>query len=425
MSADPSITIKSGLEINLDWIKLETRVARPKSAGAIIGLSMLFAAVAQGFGRFSYSLIIPSLVRTTIHSVALAGTLGTVNVGSYLLGSTFVTLNSRRISNITLIRVGLFLSASGLLIFAFTNSFITFFFAMVLMGFGGAMIWIQSPGLAASAVSVEKKGWAMGLTGAGIGIAITLEAQFARMTQNLGGLWSWKIILYVEGFIALVSALIALLKLKGEQKVVDLFEVTDSDVKPSHVPPIPEQNFLFGAYMAYGLAQAIFLTFVVTALEHDHNYSAGWSSFIFALVGFISIFGGVLAGRISDSISNRGIVMVGGFICMAFSGVAVVEGAYPLVIVGAITYGLGMSGIPNLVAAYISDFQSGSDFARTFALVTLFFGITQAVGPQLAGVIESSTGSFVVDFLLVSISCVVGVLFSIKLSYRASLSKLS
>ncbi|EQD80690.1 major facilitator superfamily MFS_1 [mine drainage metagenome] len=105
--------------------------------------------------------------------------------------------------------------------------------------------------------------------------------------------------------------------------------------------------------------------------------------------------------------------------------VAVVEGAYPLVIVGAITYGLGMSGIPNLVAAYISDFQSGSDFARTFALVTLFFGITQAVGPQLAGVVESSTGSFVVDFLLVSISCVVGVLFSIKLSYRASLSKLS
>lgn len=378
-------------------------------------LAMLFAGEAQGFGRFSYSLVLPPLLKTSLHSVFLTGTLGTINVGAYLAGSIFVTWKSKAISGVRFIRMGLVTSVIGLGLFGVSSTFLFFSLAMALMGFGGAMIWISSPSLAAGAVAERRKGWAIGLVGAGIGVAITLEAQVAKVFVHLNGTLSWRALLFVEAGVGLLIMLSSFIFLHESPKVAiaePSQELIDVDAQVSR---LPKRNLLFGAYMAYGFVQAIFLTYIVTALNHDHHYLATTSQSIFSLVGFISIFGGVLAGRWSDPSGDRGTVMFFAFVSMAIAGLSVVSGNLAFVIVGSFLYGFGMSGVPNLVAAYIGDFSKGAVFARTFAMVTLFFGITQAIGPQIGSAIASATGSFTIDFVIVVLVSLVGAVLAISI----------
>ncbi|MDA8277095.1 MAG: MFS transporter [Actinomycetota bacterium] len=378
-----------------------------------IVLAMLFAGEAQGFGRFSYSLILPPLLKTSLHSVFLTGTLGTINVGAYLLGSIFVTWKSKAISGVRFIRIGLATSVVGLGLFGISSTFLFFSLAMALMGFGGAMIWISSPALAAGAVAERRKGWAIGLVGGGIGIAITLEAQVAKVFVHLHGTLSWRALLFVEAGVGALITLSSFIFLHAPSKVDDSVEAIDVMEAPLRPSRLPKRNILFASYMAYGFVQAIFLTYIVTALNHDHHYLATTSQSIFSLVGFISIFGGILAGRISDRNGDRGTVMSLAFIAMGIAGLSVLSGSLPFVIVGAFAYGFGMSGVPNLVAAYIGDYAKGAVFARTFAMVTLFFGITQAIGPQIGSAIASATGSFKIDFAIVVIVSFTGAVLAI------------
>lgn len=374
---------------------------------------MLFAGEAQGFGRFSYSLILPPLLKTSLHSVFLTGTLGTINVGAYLAGSIFVTWKSKRISGVRFIRMGLVTSVVGLALFGLSESFPFFSLAMALMGFGGAMIWISSPALAAAAVAERRKGWAIGLVGAGIGVAITIEAQVAKVFVHLHGTLEWKALLFAEAGVGLLITLAAFIFLHDTPKAETASSLSQTSLFDGESGTLPKRNILFAAYMAYGFVQAIFLTYIVTALNHDHHYAATTSQSIFSLVGFISIFGGVLSGRWSDPSRDRGTVMFFSFIGMGLAGVAVVSGSLPFVIVGSFLYGFGMSGVPNLVAAYIGDFSKGALFARTFAMVTLFFGITQAIGPQIGSAIASASGSFTIDFVIVVVVSSIGAILAL------------
>ena len=48
---------------------------------------MLAAAVAQGFGRFGYALLLPAVNADLVHSCAMAGLLDTLNLTAYLAGT--------------------------------------------------------------------------------------------------------------------------------------------------------------------------------------------------------------------------------------------------------------------------------------------------------------------------------------------------
>lgn len=67
----------------------------------------LASGVAQAFGRFSYAVLLPSIDRDLLGSYAVAGLIGTVNAGAYLLGTLLVSALARRAAPADLIRGGL------------------------------------------------------------------------------------------------------------------------------------------------------------------------------------------------------------------------------------------------------------------------------------------------------------------------------
>ena len=60
----------------------------------LLPILVLAAAVAQGFGRFGYALLLPALNADLVHSYAVAGLIGTLNLTAYLAGTLLVSLTA-------------------------------------------------------------------------------------------------------------------------------------------------------------------------------------------------------------------------------------------------------------------------------------------------------------------------------------------
>jgi MFS family permease len=151
------------------------------------------------------------------------------------------------------------------------------------------------------------------------------------------------------------------------------------------------------SYGGYGLAIAIYMTFLVAAYEDDSGFGTGHAAGVFALAGVCITAGGVVLGRWSDSVGRRA-AMTWAYVGMTAAILLVPIGAEPWAVLSAIMFGLAMSGAPAVLAAHLADSLDPRRFAAAFGAVTLVFGLTQLVGPQLGGWIADQTGSFSAAF---------------------------
>lgn len=359
----------------------------------LIPLLVLAAGVAQGFGRFGYALLLPAVNADLVHSYALAGLLGTLNLTAYLGGTLLVSLTAGRLAAATSVRLGLLLVTAGVSVLALAPSVPVLAAGMILAGFGGAMIWVQAPGIAGSAVHVSRRGLAIGLTGSGVGVGVVACSGLTALVHAVAGPGAWRPVWGVEAVISAVVAVAAARWL--HPRVVPV----SGPVRISTLRTVPGWIGCTLSYGGYGLAIAVYMTFLVAAYEDDAGFGSGHASAVFALAGICMTAGGILLGRWSDSVGRR-VAMTWTYVGMTVAILLVPLGAEPWAVVSAVVFGLAMSGAPAVLAAHLSDWLEPHRFAAAFGAVTLVFGLAQLVGPELAGWIADRTGSFSAAFLV-------------------------
>jgi MFS family permease len=359
----------------------------------LLPVLVVAAAVAQGFGRFGYALLLPAVNADLVHSYAGAGLLGTLNLTAYLAGTLLVSLTAERLAPATSVRLGLLLTTAGLSVLAVAPSVLVLVAGMVLAGFGGAMIWVPAPGIAGSAVAVSRRGLAIGLAGSGVGVGVMASSGLTALVHAVAGPAAWRPVWGIEaGLSALVAAAAA-------RWLHPRVAPVSGPVRISTLRAVPGWIGSMLSYGGYGLAIAIYMTFLVAALEHDSGFAAVHASVVFALVGVCITAGGVLLGRLSDRVGRRA-AMTGAYVGMTAAILLVPIGAEPWAALSALLFGLAMSGAPAVLAAHLADFLDPRRFAAAFGAVTLVFGAAQLVGPQLGGWIADRAGSFLTAFLV-------------------------
>ena len=155
----------------------------PPSAKLVLILVVLAVGVAQGFGRFTYALVLPAIERDLLHSYAVAGWFGTANLTAYLFGVMLVSLAAARLDPVDLIVLGLVMSTGGLAAMTVAVEPGLLLGGMIATGAAGAFIWIPSPALAGSVVPEHRRGFAIGLMGSGIGVAMLFAAELTHIVQ--------------------------------------------------------------------------------------------------------------------------------------------------------------------------------------------------------------------------------------------------
>lgn len=367
---------------------------------------MLAAAVAQGFGRFTFGVVLPDVREDLLGgSNTLGGFVATANTFAYLLGALLVGSLSAKVTPVKSVRIGLVFSVGGLAAAAFAPNAAVLTLAMISMGVGGAAIWIPSPGIAATVVAPHKRGMAVGLTGAGVGIGIIFSGQLNSQVVANGG--NWRDVYTVHTAIGVVVLLLMFIFLRDR-----------SSTQPSGgfggfavLRTLQGWKPITGCYFVYGFGYLLIMAFLTARLQDDSGYSESTASTIFAVTGACTIFGGVSLGRISDMIGRR-MTLVFAFPLWSMAVFLLLTGQLAMVVVGAVFIGILFGGIPSVIAAYLVDRTDSSTYGPSYAAATFAFGIAQVSSPQVGGLIADWRGSFTVVFMISAIAMIAGAAFA-------------
>lgn len=368
---------------------------RAAKAWALVAIVVAATMVAQAFGRFTYALVLPAVQRDLGITYTLAGTLGTLNLGAYLIGSLTVAVLSSRLTPERIMRLGIGVCVVGLTGMWWAPNLGVVIAAMVVTGFGGASIWIPAPAVTSSLVPERQRSLAIGTVGAGIGIGFITAGWVARSVGE-----AWRTLYGIETLLGIVIAISLWVFLRGP---------VEADARrPSlrSLGGVPRWRRVLVSYGSYGLSMSLFVNFFVARLEEDSGVPAPTTALIFATFGVASIFGGPLFGFISDAIGrNRALVL--GFVAMATSSLVLLIGFGVWPWLATLVFGLAFTGIPATTATYLRDHLSAREFGSAFGVVTLAFGAGQFVAPQIGGFLADQFSSFASIFVLAAVVAIV------------------
>lgn len=366
----------------------------------------LAAAVAQGFGRFTFGVVLPDVREDILGgSNTLAGFIATANTAAYLVGALLVGSFSARLTPVGAVRLGLCFSTGGLITAVLAPNAVVLTLALVSMGLGGAAIWIPSPGIAGTVVAPRNRGLAVGLTGSGVGLGIIFSGQLNQRLVTSGG--NWRDVYTVHSTIAVVAIVLVFLVLRDR-----------GGTQPSGgfggfavLRQLDGWKPITACYFIYGFGYLLVIAFLVARLQDDSGYTPGRASAIFALAGASTIFGGVLMGRVSDRFGRR-LTLMCGYPLWAGAVLLLLTGQLGLVIVGAIVVGMLFGGLPSVVAAYLIDRTDSTTYGPSYAAATFAFGVAQVASPQIGGLIADWRGSFTMVFVASAVVMTCGAFFA-------------
>jgi predicted MFS family arabinose efflux permease len=345
------------------------------AAGLALG-----AAVALGFGRFSYALLLPPMRDSLAWTYTQAGSLNTANGLGYLLGAVLAPLIIGRWGARLAFLVSMLVTALGLLLTALSGQFVWLIVWRLLVGLGGAVTFTSGGLLAAQAASLAPARQAGTVlttfyAGASLGILLTgLGLPPLLATLGTGG---WR-----AGWLAL--GLASLLGL-GVAYVV----TRDSSARGQPSAPIGAVHLrpLLRSLLAYacsGLGYVAYTTFSVTYLRTQGASTARISLF-WTLLG--------LAGLLAPLIWSRLLAKVwGGRTIGTLMAVMSVGAALPVLssapwvaALSATLFGATCLSVVASTTALARQSLPPAVWGAGVAAYTITFAAFQSLGPVLTG----------------------------------------
>lgn len=341
------------------------------------------AAVAVGFARFAYALILPAMKTDLALSYAQAGWLNTANALGYLLGSLLTIYLIGRLGNKRLFLGGLAVTTLSLLASGLTRDFTLLTVFRFLSGFGAAGAFICGGVLSGV---VGTRAIVIFFSGGGIGMLLT-GALLPWLFDFAGpGSWTWAWIACGAVCIPLSLAAIAAMR--------DIIEPSVSGASAAWPlrPCLPE----LAGYFLFGLGYIAYMTFVVAWLRQstiDTLPLAATTSIMWSTLGVMTLLAPVLWRRLFNG-RRDGLPMAASMLVLAAG--AALPLALPSILgiwLSAALVGASVFMVPSAATGFVKTNLPKPAWGGALAVVTSLFAIGQAIGPVAAGWISDRSGS--------------------------------
>jgi nitrate/nitrite transporter NarK len=326
----------------------------------------LILLLSHGFGRMSYSVILPSMKDGLALTYTQVGLIGTANFVGYLclavIGGFLATrFGIRRLIFISLLVMGVSLFVTGL-----SDSFVFAFFARLITGMGNGGSYIPAMALPAVWFAARKRGLATGIETIGTGIGLSITGLVLPYFIVIYGREGWRYAWFLLGalVIALSFVCYALLRDNPKEKGLTMYggdEESKNNYTVSFISALKDvagnkEIWKLGSiYFMYGFSYIIYFTFLIAYLTKEIGLTSKSAGQIFAVLGFFGIFSGVIWGGISDRVGRRYgamfayITLAISYLILAFS--KDIFGFY----LSAVIFGLAFSAIPAIMTAAAGD----------------------------------------------------------------------
>jgi sugar phosphate permease len=396
----------------------------------VIFMGFLTTIAAHGFGRMSYTIILPAMKDGLQFNYTQLGLLGTGNFIGYLTmaiigGFLAARFGTRIVITCALILMGLTMILTGL-----ANSF-GFAFAMrLLTGLGNGASYVPAMALGSAWFAMQRRGFATGMVSAGIGAGTLISGLVVPPILTAFSLNGWRYSWYILGVAVVLIAGIVYIFVrsrpdeKGLQQVgagqseSDSAAASDtkkaSSLQWTKVIKMGSVWYLGIIYFFYGLSYIIYMTFFAAHLV-DVGFTQEWAGRLWAMVGGLSIFCGMIWGGISDRLGrSKGSALAYLVLALSYIIYAVIKVEFGFYL-SAIVFALTAWSIPTIMAAAAGDYVGPRLAPAGLGFITLFFGIGQALGPTLGGYLADVSNTFTIPFLVAGGISLIGMVLSFYL----------
>ncbi|MFW7341115.1 YbfB/YjiJ family MFS transporter [Pollutimonas sp. H1-120] len=361
------------------------------------------AAVAVGFARFGYALILPAMQTDLNLNYAQAGWLNTANALGYLLGALLTIYFVARIGNRRLFIAGLALTTLALLGNGLTHDFqlLTLYRFLAGLGAAGAFICggVLSGVLGTRAIVIF-------FSGGGVGMLAT-GALLPWLFDYAGpAAWPWAWV--GSGGICIPLSLAAV----AAMRAIPEPSASGATATWPWRPCVPE----FTAYFLFGLGYIAYMTFIVAWLRQSHVQAlsiAAATSIMWSLLGIMTLLAPLMWARIFNG-RRDGLPMAASMIVLA------VGAALPLLVpsiagawLSAALVGSSVFMVPSAATGFVKTNLPKAAWGSSLAVATSLFAIGQAVGPVAAGWISDLSGSLSTGLAVSAAMLILGALIAL------------
>lgn len=379
----------------------------------LTGTFVVFGAL--GLGRYGYTMVLPLMQEELSLGNSHTGLLATVNLSGYLAFALIGGALASRFGIRLVASVGLFVAGLSMFLTGLAEGFFAIALWRGFTGLGSGAANVAVMGLWAAWFSKNRRGFASGIAVSGSSLGLIFTGLLVPWLINDYGITAWRISWYIFGFIAMALSVISLLLLRNDP-LKDLRKAKPAVGNSADEKEKKRDDNINGAlkgvylsktvwviglvYAAFGFSYIIYMTFFVKYLMGEHGYDSVAAGNLFMIMGWISVFCGIIWGTLSDYIGRRNALIAIFLIhTVSFSLFAAGFSVYAFVI-SALLFGLSAWSIPAIMAAKCGDMLGSKMAPAALGFITLFFGIGQAIGPLAGGYLADNTGSFVSSFIL-------------------------
>ena len=408
----------------------------------ILLLGILTTTGAVGFARYGYTTILPSMMEGLGLDNTGMGLMASGNLAGYMIFSLVAGFLASKYSPRIVILFSMLMSGGTMLLTGLAGNLWTALTMRALTGLGSAGSYIPMMGMISAWFAPHRRGMASGVLVAGSGVALLVTGFLVPRIVSASPLYGWRISWFILGLAVVLLGLVIYLFLRNKPADLGLKPVgaesetahesgAGAEKDGSAVTEVENDSgggagwknvygsrtlWLLGlVYFAFGFSYIIYATFFSTSLVADKGISQEQAGSMWALIGLISIFSGVLWGVISDYIGRKFTLCII-FALMAVSYLLFALGGSTLPLyVSAVIFAITSWSIPGVVAAACGDYVGARLAPAALGMVTLFFGVGQAIAPGVAGYTADLTGSFDLVFILAAIVAGLGSVGSLTL----------
>jgi len=365
---------------------------RPKWEPHIVVFTLWLLVFSSASQTMILSPILPMIGDELRISDSVLGTL--VSAYSFMVG-IFAILSgpvSDRIGRRRILLLGCGTMTVALSLHGFVDTYAAFLAVRVFAGCAGGMLSGAAVSYIGDYFPYARRGWATGwvMSGAafgqifGIPLGIVLAAR-----------WGFRSPFYI--FAATMAATVVLLAMRVPQPTVKRRSDPLSPKKAAadYLAMLrrPEVSWAALAYFMMFLGVSIFVIYLPTWLERDLAATGDEIALMFLAGGIANVLTGPQAGRLSDRIGRKGIILMA---CVGLSALMVLTvvvvrsmlAAYVFFFVVMVLVAMRISPFSALLTALVSDERRGSLMSLTVALGQIGF----AVGGMVAGPLFARVG---------------------------------
>jgi sugar phosphate permease len=406
----------------------------------VIFMGLLTTIAAHGFGRMSYTIILPAMKDGLSFNYTQLGLLGTGNFIGYLTMAIVGGFMAARFGTRIVITAGLVLMGITMILTGLAQSFEFAFTMRLLTGLGNGAAFVPAMALGSAWFAVKKRGFATGIVSAGIGAGTFISGLTVPPILSAFSASGWRFSWYIlGGAVLLISAIVfQFVRSNPQEKGLDQVGSEKNDeaqsgstatekgstakwtVTVKRIIKMGSVWYLGVVYFFFGLSYIIYMVFFAAYLVKEIGLSQEWAGGLWALVGGLSIFCGVIWGKISDLLGrSRGAALAYLVLGLAYILYALIKVPFGFYL-SAILFGLTAWSIPTIMAAAAGDFVGPRLAPAGLGFITLFFGVGQALGPALGGYLADLSGSFTLPFLIAGVISLIGMVSSLYLKKPAA-----